>query len=88
MMTRKDYVETANILADSRESLLALGLEGEQIFENLVSDFIEMFQNDNDRFIVSKFADACWVETNGHHNNSNARIHSTNRLATHSGNRT
>ena len=60
MMTRKDYVETANILADSRESLLALGLEGEQIFENLVSDFIEMFQNDNERFIVSKFADACW----------------------------
>lgn len=62
MMTRKDYVETANILADSRESLLALGLEGEQIFENLVSDFIEMFQNDNERFIVSKFAKACWGE--------------------------
>ena len=60
MMTRKDYVETANILADSRESLLSLGLEGEQIFENLVSDFISMFQNDNERFLASKFADACW----------------------------
>lgn len=60
MMTRKDYVETAKILADSRESLLSLGLEGEQIFENLVSDFISMFQDDNERFIVSKFADACW----------------------------
>jgi len=60
MMTRKDYVETARILADSRDGLLSLGLEGEQIFENLVSDFITMFQDDNERFIVSKFADACW----------------------------
>lgn len=59
-MTRKDYVETANILAESRESLLSLGLEGEQIFENLVSDFISMFQDDNERFLASKFADACW----------------------------
>ena len=60
MMTRKDYVETANILADSRDGLLSLGLEGEQIFENLVADFISMFQNDNERFLASKFADACW----------------------------
>ena len=60
MMTRKDYVETANILAESRDALLSLGVDGEIIFENLVSDFIEMFQNDNERFIVSKFADACW----------------------------
>jgi hypothetical protein len=60
MMTRKDYVETASILAESRDALLSLGADGEIIFENLVSDFIEMFQADNDRFIVSKFADACW----------------------------
>ena len=60
MMTRKDYIETANILADSRDGLLSLGLEGEQIFENLVADFISMFQNDNERFLASKFADACW----------------------------
>ena len=59
-MTRKDYIETANILADSRDGLLSLGLEGEQIFENLVADFISMFQNDNERFLASKFADACW----------------------------
>ena len=60
MMTRKDYIETANILAESRAGLLSLGLEGEQIFENLVSDFISMFQNDNERFLASKFTDACW----------------------------
>ena len=62
MMTRKDYVETASILADSRDSLLSLGVDGEIIFENLVGDFIEMFQADNERFIVSKFAKACWGE--------------------------
>lgn len=62
MMTRKDYVETANILAESRDALLSLGIDGEIIFENLVGDFIEMFQNDNERFIVSKFAKACWGE--------------------------
>ena len=59
-MTRKDYIETASILAESRASLLSLGLEGEQIFENLVSDFISMFQDDNEKFLASKFADACW----------------------------
>lgn len=60
MMTRKDYVETASILANTRESLLSLGIDGELIFENLVSDFIEMFEADNERFMVDKFADACW----------------------------
>lgn len=60
MMTRKDYVSTAEILADIRDGLTSLGVEGEQIFSNLVNDFTEMFADDNDRFIVSKFADACW----------------------------
>ena len=60
MMTRKDYVSTAEILADTRDGLLSMGHDGEIIFENLVNDFISMFQEDNDRFIVSKFADACW----------------------------
>jgi len=60
MMTRKDYVSTSFILASAREGLLSLGVEGEIIFENLVSDFISMFQDDNERFIVSKFAEACW----------------------------
>ena len=59
-MTRKDYVATAEILADTRDGLLSMGHDGEVIFETLVSDFISMFQDDNDRFIVSKFADACW----------------------------
>ena len=62
MMTRKDYVETARILADSREAILALGPEGEDIFGNLVADFAEMFENDNERFQGERFDNACWEE--------------------------
>ena len=62
MMTRKDYVSTAEILAGVRESLLSLGAEGESIFETLVSDFAEMFENDNERFQGERFDNACWEE--------------------------
>ena len=60
MMTRKDYVETASILAGIRDVLTSLGVAGEQIFSDLVRDFAEMFEDDNERFIRSKFIDACW----------------------------
>ena len=60
MMTRKEYVSTAEILADIRDGLTSLGVEGEQIFSNLVNDFTEMFADDNDRFLSNKFIDACW----------------------------
>jgi hypothetical protein len=60
MMTRKDYVETACILAGVRPALESLGLEGEQIFSDLANDFAEMFANDNDRFQSGRFFDACW----------------------------
>ena len=63
MMTRKDYVETASILAGVRESLLSLGQEGEDIFGNLVADFAEMFENDNERFQAERFDNACWEES-------------------------
>lgn len=62
MMTRKDYVATANILANTRESLLSLGREGEDIFGLLVADFAEMFENDNERFQSERFDNACWGE--------------------------
>jgi DNA-binding MarR family transcriptional regulator len=63
MMTRKDYVETARILADSREAIISLGVEGEDIFANLVADFAEMFENDNERFQGERFDNACWEES-------------------------
>ena len=62
MMTRKDYVETARILSDVRESLISLGPEGEDIFGNLVADFAEMFENDNERFQSERFDNTCWGE--------------------------
>ena len=62
MMTRKDYVETANILAGVRDSLVSLGAEGEDIFGNLINDFAEMFESDNERFQFDRFATACWGE--------------------------
>jgi hypothetical protein len=61
MMTRKDYVSTANILANIRESLISTP-EGESAFENLVADFAEMFENDNERFDAVRFDNACWGE--------------------------
>jgi hypothetical protein len=62
MMTRKDYVETANILANVRDGLIGLGQDGETIFSNLVADFAEMFENDNERFQAERFDNACWGE--------------------------
>ena len=62
MMTRKDSVETANILAGVRDSLVSLGVEGEDIFGNLINDFAEMFESDNERFQYDRFANACWGE--------------------------
>jgi Ca2+-binding EF-hand superfamily protein len=53
MMTRKDYVSTAEILKN-----YALEL-GQGAFEDLVNDFAEMFEADNERFDSQKFFEAC-----------------------------
>ena len=62
MMTRKDYVSTAEILAEHRQAIISLGKEGEDIFGLLVADFAEMFENDNERFQGDRFDNACWGE--------------------------
>jgi hypothetical protein len=62
MMTRKDYVSTAKILSNVRDSICSLGVEGEDIFGLLVADFAEMFENDNERFDSDRFDNACWGE--------------------------
>jgi hypothetical protein len=54
MMTRKDYVATAQILnkfADRIDS---------HEFNDLVFEFGEMFLADNQRFVVEKFEQACY----------------------------
>jgi hypothetical protein len=61
MMTRKDYVTTAEILSDFRDDICS-SPEGEDTFNNLVEAFTEMFLADNDRFITRKFYSACYGE--------------------------
>jgi hypothetical protein len=65
MMTRKDYVSTASILAKYREDIISLSSDfeqGENIFGNIVAEFAEMFENDNERFQADRFDNACWGE--------------------------
>jgi len=58
MMTRKDYVATANILNGYKDKLDFLELN------EIALDFAEMFQNDNDRFDQQRFIDAVFEEAN------------------------
>lgn len=54
MMTRKDYVTTAEIL-NSYGAEMRL-----EVLEDLVNDFIEMFAADNERFDSDRFWEACF----------------------------
>jgi hypothetical protein len=58
MMTRKDYVATAEIL-NTYATLMP-----EAIFKNLVFDIGAMFISDNPRFDTNKFIDAVFKEKN------------------------
>jgi hypothetical protein len=53
MMTRKDYIETAEILFRIKHAV------DEKIHQHLISEFSEMFAADNQRFDYQRFADAC-----------------------------
>jgi hypothetical protein len=55
-MTRKDYIETANIL-----NKFANEIESKQ-FQDLIFEFSEWFSADNPRFDENKFWDACVKE--------------------------
>jgi len=54
MMTRKDYVATAEIL-NSYATEMKL-----EVLEDLVNDFIEMFAADNERFDSDRFWEECF----------------------------
>ena len=56
MMTRKDYVSTAEILEKYKDTMDL------HIFDNLLQDFVSMFAGDNERFLADKFIDACYGE--------------------------
>lgn len=53
MMTRKDYVSTAEILKTYAEAMDLF------FFEDLVNDFADMFAEDNARFNRVRFLEAC-----------------------------
>ena len=58
MMTRKDYVATAEILNGFKD------LIGDQLlFEDLVDEFSLMFESDNERFDHVKSFNACHKES-------------------------
>ncbi len=58
MMTRKDYVETANILNSVADEMDFLTLA------SVAEKFAEMFANDNPRFDHQRFIDAVMKEAN------------------------
>lgn len=53
MMTRKDYVSTAEILFQVKHAVTP------EIHSHLVNEFSQMFAFDNPRFDAQRFADAC-----------------------------
>ena len=57
MMTRKDYVATAEILNKNADEL------GSNLLDILANQFIEMFENDNPRFNADRFWEACFKES-------------------------
>jgi hypothetical protein len=59
MMTRKDYIKTSNILKGFADEIHP------QVFEDLVEEFAQYFQSDNDKFDKAKFETACGVDELG-----------------------
>ena len=59
-MTRKDYVMIAEVLSNSAHALNPF--TGECLFNELVRDFADVLQADNDRFDRARFLDACGVK--------------------------
>jgi len=57
MMTRKDYVAVANILADYQEVI-----EADEYYQ-MVIDFGKYMRLDNERFDLSRFMIACGIDT-------------------------
>ena len=58
MMTRKDYVNVSDILRAYIDEI------PQTTFEDLILDFADFFQADNDNFDADKFEYACINATN------------------------
>ena len=58
-MTRKDYIQTANILKSFVDEIPLT------TYEDLVNEFAEWFQSDNDNFDFARFEKACGIDEIG-----------------------
>lgn len=58
MMTRKDYVSTAEIL---NNLYLDSPISSQEILDEAITAFADMFQADNDRFLRQRFIDECYA---------------------------
>ena len=56
MMTRKDYIATAEILKDYKDEM------SKNLFQFIVYDFADLFEADNPNFNENKFYSACGLE--------------------------
>ena len=59
MMTRKDYIKTANILKEFVDEIPQI------TYEDLVNEFAEWFKSDNDNFDFARFEKACGIDEIG-----------------------
>jgi len=57
MMSRKDYVKVADILASVRNDM------DREMMNTLIEKFSDMFFEDNNNFSPNRFELACWKET-------------------------
>ena len=55
-MTRKDYIQTANILKSFAQDI------PQTIYEDLVDAFADWFKSDNENFDFARFEKACGVD--------------------------
>jgi len=58
-MTRKDYIQTANILKSFAQDI------PQTIYEDLVDTFAEWFKSDNENFDFARFEKACGIDEIG-----------------------
>ena len=59
MMTRKDYIQTANILKAFVDEI------PQNTYEDLVQEFAEWFKSDNENFDFARFEKACGIDEIG-----------------------
>jgi len=59
MMTRKDYIQTANILKSFVDEI------PQTTYEDLVDSFADWFRSDNENFDVARFEMACGIDEIG-----------------------